>query len=267
MSLPHCCSAAHLCTVHSFRDSSVEALEVISKNSGGAQSAIMRCSDDNLYAVKMSHNPQGSRVLINEALGSLLLNGLGFPTPTPRLIWVGQHLIDTSPLLSFEVSISSYRPEKGLHFGSQLVPYSHKSDEAGPIHGTTNMSQLTGIRLFDLWANHTDRRQYLYRYDFKKRHSTISFIDHGHLFGGPEWRNTVSTHWPSRHLRELRRDDPALALWLERFKQVLPELLEEASEVVNSVWTISNISSFIRCFQDRIDILEGLVTLSPALVE
>lgn len=260
MSLPYCCLAADLSAARLFKENSIEAVEILSKNAGGAQSTIVRCSDDDLYVLKMNRNPQGARVLINEAIGSLLLAGLGFTTPTPRRIWVGQRMIDTNPLLLFEASVGSYLPEEGFHFGSLIIPYSQTSDEAAPNHLINNRSEMTGIRLFDIWANHTDRRQYLYKYDFKKRQSTISFIDHGHLFGGPEWQDNMSTYWVSTHLKRLHLDDPALTVWLQRFKHVLPALLEGVADVVDSVWEIGNIAQFIRCFQDRLKVLEMLVT-------
>ncbi len=263
MSLPHRCLAADLSAARLFKENSLEAVEVLSKNAGGAQSTIVRCSDGEFYVLKMNRNPQGSRVLINEAIGSLHLDGLGFTTPTPRRIWVGQRMIDKNPLLSFEGSTGSYPPEGGFHFGSLFIPYSQTSDEAAPNCLINNRSEITGITLFDVWANHTDRRQYLYNYDLRKRQSTISFIDHGHLFGGPEWQDNMSTYWVSKHLKRPHLDDPALITWIQRFKQVLPALLEGVAVAVDSVWTTGKTAEFIRCFHNRLKVLEMFVTSHP----
>lgn len=258
--------ATDLSAAHSFKQDSVEAVEVLYKNCGGAQSTVVRCSDDNLYAVKMTPNPQGSRVLINEALGSLLLDGLGFTTPTARRIWVGQQVIERSQLLSFKRAVGSTRPEKGFHFGSRIIPNCRTPSGADNNQLATNTFELSGITLFDCWANHMDRRQYLWRYDQKNDQSTICFIDHGHLFGGPEWSEDVNARWSFHHLKDLRLNDPALPLWSEHFTRVLPTLFEGVAEAVNSIWAINNIAGFIRCFQNRLEVLQDIVSaLSPAV--
>ena len=50
----------------------------------------------------------------------------------------------------------------------------------------TNREAFLGMYLLDVWANHQDNRQAIFR-----RNSTndqeVCFIDHGYMFGGPEW--------------------------------------------------------------------------------
>jgi len=42
------------------------AIEQIRRMRGGAQSQLMRCSDENYYVVKFQNNPQHRRILVNE---------------------------------------------------------------------------------------------------------------------------------------------------------------------------------------------------------
>ena len=61
------------------------AIEQIRRMRGGAQSQLMRCSDENYYVVKFQNNPQHRRILVNELLGTRL------PTATRRLgTWLRQ---------------------------------------------------------------------------------------------------------------------------------------------------------------------------------
>ena len=50
---------------------------------GGAQSHLMRCSDEAYYVVKFQNNPQGVRILANELLGTRLAARLGLRVPKP----------------------------------------------------------------------------------------------------------------------------------------------------------------------------------------
>ena len=48
----------------------LRALEQIRRMRGGAQSHLMRCSDEHFYVVKFQNNPQHRRILVNELLGT-----------------------------------------------------------------------------------------------------------------------------------------------------------------------------------------------------
>ena len=52
------------------------AIEQIRRMRGGAQSQLMRCSDENYYVVKFQNNPQHRRILVNELLGTRLARRL-----------------------------------------------------------------------------------------------------------------------------------------------------------------------------------------------
>jgi hypothetical protein len=52
---------------------------------GGAQSHLMRCSDEHYYVVKFQNNSQHPRILVNEMLGTRLAERMGLPT-TPTAV-------------------------------------------------------------------------------------------------------------------------------------------------------------------------------------
>jgi HipA-like kinase len=64
----------------------LHAVEQIRRMRGGAQSHLMRCSDDNSYVVKFQNNLQHRRILVNELLGTRLAGRLGLPTTRWRFL-------------------------------------------------------------------------------------------------------------------------------------------------------------------------------------
>src|SRR6202048_4621452 len=76
---------------------SVYALEEVRRMRGGAQSHLMRCSDGHYYVVKFQNNPQHSRILVNELLGTRLASRLGLPTAPVAIIEVSEELIRLTP--------------------------------------------------------------------------------------------------------------------------------------------------------------------------
>ena len=74
----------HNARIHSHHGSHGALLTVttvIRTQKGGSQSRLVTCDDGKLYVLKMHPNPQGPNVLANEAIGSILLRGLGFLRP------------------------------------------------------------------------------------------------------------------------------------------------------------------------------------------
>src|SRR5207248_568785 len=88
---------------------------------GGAQSHLMRASDDNFYIVKFQQNPQHPRVLVNEWIGTRLAERLGLPVPFTEIVEVGDWIVSQTPELAASVAGQSVAYRAGLHFGSRYV--------------------------------------------------------------------------------------------------------------------------------------------------
>jgi HipA-like protein len=71
----------------------VLAVKQISRMRGGAQSHLMRCSDDRYYVVKFQNNPQGLRILANELLGTRLAARMGLRVPDADIVDAREELI------------------------------------------------------------------------------------------------------------------------------------------------------------------------------
>src|ERR1700716_4495729 len=79
------------------------AVQHVRRMRGGAQSHLMRCDDGYYYVVKFQNNPQHTRVLVNELLGTRLAARLGLPTTPVAIVHVSEELIRLTPALCMEV--------------------------------------------------------------------------------------------------------------------------------------------------------------------
>lgn len=189
-------------------------VQVVRRMTGGSQSRLVQCDDGKLYVLKMHPNPQGPNVLANEALGSVLMDGLGFLVPRFRPVTINLRALKLFPDLAMETTKGTTYPACGLHFGSEFLgDPEHTLFDLLPreyISRIKNKAQLLPVQLFDLWANHRDFRQCVYR----RRRGTGTyeafFIDHGHLFGGPTWSELDSPSRAARsiHLQQFVTADP-----------------------------------------------------------
>jgi len=83
------------------------AIEQIRRMRGGAQSHLMRCSDEAYYVVKFQNNPQGVRILANELLGTRLAARMGLPTPAAAVVEVREKFSS-----EFTISLATARQSR-----------------------------------------------------------------------------------------------------------------------------------------------------------
>ena len=86
---------------------------------GGAQSHLMRCADGRYYVVKFQNNPQHTRVLVNDWLGTRLGEMIGLPMPAVAVMDVHPWLVERTPDLRIEMGGQRTMFTAGLSFGSR----------------------------------------------------------------------------------------------------------------------------------------------------
>src|SRR5712664_4784860 len=103
----------------------LRALEQIRRMRGGAVSpdALRRRL---LYVVKFQNNPQHTRVLVNELLGTRLAARLGLPTTPLAIISVSEDLIRLTPDLCIQMPRACPPCRAGLQFGSRYPGDPHR---------------------------------------------------------------------------------------------------------------------------------------------
>jgi hypothetical protein len=177
----------------------------VRKLRGGSQPVLVEASDGIKYVLKFSNNSQGRNVLFNEAMGTELYRAAGLPAPFWKRLIITEKFIDHTRQCWLETGKSSLRPQSGLCFGS---PYLERDGvRLWEILPGSSFSRVVNKRdfylawLLDICARHSDNRQAL----FEERPDGIRavFIDHGHMFSGPNGESNkphfrVSTYLDDR---------------------------------------------------------------------
>ena len=152
----------------------------------------MRCSDGNFYVVKFQNNPQHTRVLANDWVGTCLAALVGLSVPTPAVVEVHPWLIEHTPELRFELGGRQILPFAGFCFGSRyVVPH-----DEGVVHDylpessmccVRNQNEFAGILALDKWTCNADGRQVAFWKRLRQQKFTATFIDQGYCFNAGEW--------------------------------------------------------------------------------
>jgi hypothetical protein len=217
---------------------------------GGAQSNLMRCDDGHYYVVKSQNNPQHTRVLVNDWLGTRLAEMIGLPVPVAEIVEVQPLLIEHSPDLRIEPGGRRMMITAGLSFGSRYVlsPLQGEVRDYLPetmIGRVRNLHTFAGALAFDKWACNADGRQVAFWKRPHERKFSASYIDHGYCFNAGEWsfsdaplrgvfgRNDVYagvTGWDSFEPWLSRIESfPESSLWL-LVDQIPPEWYDSAAD-------------------------------------
>ncbi|WP_188760751.1 hypothetical protein [Edaphobacter acidisoli] len=226
------------------------AKKFIRKMRGGSQAILIQCDDEEYVVVKMLGSPQGANILANEIIGGVIANEAGLPVVPGGCVYLSDDFIDKNPSLWFETPLGRRRPNAGLHFGSAFL-----GEMAGPnrptdfisrsrVSAIRNRSDFLGMYVMDIWANHQDHRQAIFRTSDDGRGLDACFIDHGHMFGGPNWNFTeysgVTYHLEPSLYSGLFQP-AAVADWISHYEDVLPKALAYAVSLVPSKWYKGNI--------------------------
>ena len=159
---------------------------------GGAQSHLMRCADGHYYVVKFQNNPQHTRVLVNDWLGTRLAELIGLPVPVPAIVDVHPWLLEHTPELRIELSGQRMMFTPGLSFGSRYVvsPFEGQTYDYLPesmMSRVRNLRDFAGILALDKWTCNANGRQAAFWKKSRERKLTASFIDQGYCFNAAEW--------------------------------------------------------------------------------
>jgi hypothetical protein len=251
------------------------AIEQIRRMRGGAQSQLMRCSDENYYVVKFQNNPQHRRILVNELLGTRLARRLGLPTTPVEVIYVSGELIRLTPDLCLEMPRTRVPCQAGPQFGSRypgdprrLTLHDFLPDEQ--LRAVENLHDFAGMLVFDKWTCNTNGRQTIFFREEPRRtlaqgngHEETSeardgsyetvMIDQGFCFNAGEW------NYPDAPLRGLYARNrvyegvigmESFAPWMERVeKSVTERVLSETAGEIPPEWYEDDYDAVMRLLE------------------
>src|ERR1700712_515987 len=171
----------------------LQAVQAIRRMRGGAQSQMVLCADGNLWVVKFRNNPQGSRVLANELIGTKLAEAVGLSVPATDTVDVSGWLIGNSPDMWGDVGGNERTPgPEGLAFGSQFVGGLMPGQVADylpeeQLAELRNIAEFAGMLCIDKWTGNSNGRQAVFARKPRERKYRAVFIDQGFCFHANEW--------------------------------------------------------------------------------
>jgi hypothetical protein len=221
---------------------------------GGSQPHLIRCDDGCFYVVKFPNNPQGSRSLANELLGTKLALALGLPATQPEVIAVNEELIRNSPEMYIDWGSCRIPCAAGLQFGARFVsdPMLTPVFDFLPdsyLHTVVNPESFLGMLVFDKWSCNTDSRQAVFHLpgetvfdratgpSYKRYWATM--MDQGYCFNASSWNfmDTPIQGLYSRHcVYAAVQGLDAFAPFLRRLENLPDRVLWEAAESVPPEW-------------------------------
>ncbi|HXR98464.1 MAG TPA: HipA family kinase [Terriglobales bacterium] len=222
----------------------IQAVEHIRGMRGGAQSHLMRASDDHYYVVKFTNNPQHRRVLANEWLVARLARRMGLPVPEMALVDVAPDVVAGSPGLHFRVAGKVVPCDSGLQFGSRLPTadphapiYDYLPEEA--LELVANLDDFIGMLVLDKWTCNCNGRQVIYCRVAPRRQLKVFMVDQGFCFDGGSWkfpdsplRGVFSRNRVYNGVRGLDSFEP----WLTRVEMFDEASIYAAGEEVPPEW-------------------------------
>jgi hypothetical protein len=221
------------------------ATQHIRRMRGGAQSHLVRCEDENFYIVKFQNNPQGTRILANELLGTRLAARMGVSVAGAAVVEVLPRMVELTEDLVVQLGRGRVPCTAGLEFGSQYpghpattAVYDFLPDEQ--LRAVENLQDFCGIFVFDKWTCNTNGRQAIFLKDPGSDRYRAVMIDHGFCFNAGEW------NFPDAPLRgiyarsvvyEAVRGWDVFELWIERIEKRLNEsVLDEIAREIPPEW-------------------------------
>lgn len=184
--------------MHSAGKAVISATRFLRPVGGGSQSSLVEASDGHIYVIKSIENTQGANVLCNEVLGTELYRALRLPAPDWMPVQVSLAFAKDNPGCWIAAE-GEYRFPTGLCFGSRLV-----GGRAGQVlemlpgrylERVQNLTDFWRAWITDACADHMDQRQAVFKTS-EAGTLVAHFIDHGHMFGGPNGNLTGRTRLP-----------------------------------------------------------------------
>jgi hypothetical protein len=248
----------------------IVAIQHIRKMRGGAQSHLMRCSDENFYVVKFCNNPQHKRVLANEMLATRLAEEAWLPVPETALVSVDDWLVRHTPLLNVQLNHKTIDCHPGIHFGSKYVvsPLVGQVFDYLPINMLSrvrNVEAFAGMLAMDKWICNVDIRQAAFWRTRRERRYHVSFIDQGWAFNAGEWtfpdapmRGVYEHDAVYKDIRGWQSFEP----WLSRIERMSADVIWTIGKMIPKEWygATEDLEALVEALLQRRSRVRDLIT-------
>jgi hypothetical protein len=236
---------------------------------GSSQPILAEASDGLLYIVKFTNNVQGANVCFNEGVGNELYRAFGLTVPSWKPLLITDSFLDQNPGCWMQTPEGRLRPESDLCFGSRFLGCD--GERLLEILPGTSIKRVRNIDTFwlawmiDICAEHADNRQALFLED-SQRILEAFFIDHGHLFGGPNGEfepHLVAPRYLDPRIYQSVSSEYLLNLKKAALRLDVDQLWQRMQTLPNNWKTVSALNKFDQClcrFSNG-DILQSIINL------
>jgi hypothetical protein len=246
------------------------AVQHIKRMRGGAQSHLIRCSDNHLYVVKFQNNPQHCRILANEMLATRLSECVGLPVPATEVIEVEDWLIEHRPELNVQLANSTFRCAAGRQFGSRYIvdPLEGQVMDYIPVEmlaRVRNVDTFAGILAMDKWTGNADGRQAAFWRRTRERNYNVAFIDQGFCFNAEHWTfPDFPLHgvYGCNEVYATIRNWESFEPWLSRIETMKPEEIWPIALEIPQEWYGADQGALNRLVEEllaRREMVRGLI--------
>lgn len=207
---------------------------------GRSNSYLVQASDGQFYVAKFRDNPKGTRTLVNELLGSLILSWLGLPVAAGVILQLDESALVDGVWPTLGGSPQAPRAQAGPHFGSAFPgdPSTSAVYDYLPRSLYLTVSDrkvFHQVLMADTWLGRSEPRQAIFtRSRDGGFHAT--FVDNSMLFGGSAWtyRATPDQAW---YFDGMVYEHPAefVSSFSERIAQVGSLLDTHRSEILQLI--------------------------------
>ena len=224
---------------------------------GGSQPILAQASDGQVYVVKFTNNLQGPNLPFNECMGIELYRSCGLAGPSWKPLMVSESFLENNPDCWMQTPEGSRRPASGLCFASRFLGgHGRRLLEILPATSFQRVRNRSGFWLawlIDILAAHADNRQAVFEQDADGWLDAY-FIDHGHLFGGPN-ADLKKNFQVSRYL-DPRIYQNVSSLELLSFQKIVHDLeadqLWRVTESLPDDWKSASATDGFAQFLDRL---------------
>ena len=171
----------------------ISAVQYLRSLRGGAQSHLLRTSDNTYYVTKFQNNPQHIRVLANEMLATKLGLALGLPMPRVEIIEVSDWLIEHTEGLRISLGGAKIPCRSGKQLGSLYVGCESPGMTLDYLprellQAVVNVADFARVLVLDKWTCNSDGRQAIFcRKAPRSQRYAATFIDQGYCFNAGQW--------------------------------------------------------------------------------
>lgn len=243
---------------------------LLSYLAGSSSSFLIQNQNFERWVIKPRPNRQGPYLASNEVTGAELLRRLKLPCAPWRAVRLPKSFVDECSSCESAWRLDASAPQFASRYANDLLINLQRLQNVRPTNRKW-INVLLGVYVFDVWAGHVDRREFLVGACKTTSACVLIPIDNGHLFFGPVERcidpvegSNVLLPRATRALLTDHRYDKIIARWIHTLRRLTPSIIDDLYGPVQKSWGPNNLFLNINGFLKRLETLDILIETNRA---